>query len=296
MKSKLGIKEILKSKYGFTVVLIITVLIAISFYVFFNNEKKIEKEISTRINSDENQYNDDSSNNIINDNLLNNKSEGTKEKLTLKEQPLKSIPDKKKNKQKITTAETLNKSKKIVEAKEINTKGVNKDPNHTVGELHAGLKKISDGKLDNYAKVLELIKNTYDTHKMTGMIVGNIWQKLSSEKQNELKKVFVEYIAKNYLKRFRKMTNIKFEKIETQKINEDFRMVKTVLNIDNSENINIDYLLIKTKNKWKIFDVLLAGSVSEIATKKSEFSNFINDSSIDKLIEALKKKNLTILK
>ena len=92
------------------------------------------------------------------------------------------------------------------------------------------------------------------------------------------------------------MTNIKFEKIETQKINEDFRMVKTVLNIDNSENINIDYLLIKTKKKWKIFDVLLAGSVSEIATKKSEFSNFINDSSIDKLIEALKKKNSTILK
>ncbi len=296
MNSKLSIKVILKSKYGFTVVLIITVLIVISFYVFFNNEKKIEKEISTQINSDDNQYNDDSSHNIINDNLLNNKSEGTKEQSKLKEQPLKSIPDKKKNEQKITTAETLNKAKKIVEAKEIDTKGVNKDPNHTVGELHAGLKKISEGKLNNYAKVLELIKTTYDTHKMTGMIVGNIWKKLSSEKQNELKKVFEEYIAKNYLKRFHKMTNIKFEKMETQKINEDFRMVKTVLNIDNSENINIDYLLTKTKNKWKIFDVLLAGSVSEIATKKSEFSNFINDSSIDKLIEALKKKNLTILK
>ena len=90
------------------------------------------------------------------------------------------------------------------------------------------------------------------------------------------------------------MTNIKFEKMETQKINEDFRMVKTVLNIDNSENINIDYLLMKTKNKWKIFDVLLAGSVSEIATKKSEFRIYIKEKKIDELIEALKKFNSQI--
>ena len=38
------------------------------------------------------------------------------------------------------------------------------------------------------------------------------------------------------------------------------------------------------------FDVLLAGSISEIATKKSEFSGFIRDGKISPLIEALKKQ------
>ena len=32
----------------------------------------------------------------------------------------------------------------------------------------------------------------------------------------------------------------------------------------------------QTNNSWKIFDVLIDGSISEIATKKSEFKNFIN--------------------
>ena len=47
--------------------------------------------------------------------------------------------------------------------------------------------------------------------------------------------------------------------------------------------------------EWKIFDVLLAGSVSEIATKKSEFKSFIADGNINPLIDALKKKNKTLI-
>ena len=44
-------------------------------------------------------------------------------------------------------------------------------------------------------------------------------------------------------------------------------------------------------NTWKIFDVLLDGSVSEIATKKSEFRIYIKEKKIDELIEVLKKFN-----
>ena len=44
-------------------------------------------------------------------------------------------------------------------------------------------------------------------------------------------------------------------------------------------------------NTWKIFDVLLDGSVSEIATKKSEFRIYIKEKKIDELIKALKKFN-----
>ena len=44
-------------------------------------------------------------------------------------------------------------------------------------------------------------------------------------------------------------------------------------------------------NTWKIFDVLLDGSVSEIATKKSEFRIYIKEKKIDELIKALKNFN-----
>ncbi len=47
-------------------------------------------------------------------------------------------------------------------------------------------------------------------------------------------------------------------------------------------------------NTWKIFDVLLDGSVSEVATKKSEFRKYIKGKKIDELFEALKKFNSQI--
>ena len=59
--------------------------------------------------------------------------------------------------------------------------------------------------------------------------------------------------------------------------------------------MSINYLLSLKNEKWKIFDVLLAGSVSEIATKKSEFKSFIKDGDINPLIEALSKKNKILL-
>ena len=50
----------------------------------------------------------------------------------------------------------------------------------------------------------------------------------------------------------------------------------------------------QTNNSWKIFDVLIDGSISEIATKKSEFKSFTNQDDLKPLLEALQKKNLTL--
>ena len=46
---------------------------------------------------------------------------------------------------------------------------------------------------------------------------------------------------------------------------------------------------IKNKNKWLIFDVLLNGSISEIATKKSEFHETLNNGGITSLISLIDK-------
>ena len=71
-------------------------------------------------------------------------------------------------------------------------------------------------------------------------------------------------------------------------------MVATNLLVDD-EKLPMNYLLTKSDQKWKIFDVLLAGSISEVATKKSEFRNFIKNEDVDPLIEALKEKNNQLL-
>ena len=167
------------------------------------------------------------------------------------------------------------------------------DPIKTVNFLHQGLRKISSNNNSDLKNVLKVINRTYDVEKMLKMIIGADWKNQENEKKKELIIVFKEYISKNYLKRFSKINDVSFSNEKKEKISSEFFLVRSNLVIK-KEKISIDYLLSYRDNTWKIFDVLLDGSVSEIATKKSEFRIYIKEKKIDELIEALKKFNSQI--
>ena len=168
------------------------------------------------------------------------------------------------------------------------------DPMMTVNFLHEGLKKISSNNNSDLKNVLKVINRTYDAEKMLKMIIGAGWKNQENEKKKELIMVFKKYISKNYLKRFSKINDVSFSNEKKEKISSEFFLVRSNL-ITKQEKISIDYLLHLKDNTWKIFDVLLDGSVSEVATKKSEFRIYIKENKIDELIEALKKFNSQIL-
>ena len=164
---------------------------------------------------------------------------------------------------------------------------------NAVRKLHEGLKKIKSKDFKNYNEIITLVQNTYDTEQMLLKVIGKVWRSSPDNKKRIMIDVFEEYIAKNYIKRFAKIDETKFEILEEKKIS-NFIMVKSKL-VLKQENISINYLLNNKNGNWKIFDILLAGSVSEIATKKSEFNRFIKDGDINPLINALKEKNKVIL-
>ena len=217
-----------------------------------------------------------------------------KKKQTAKNESSKSIepPPKKKP----LTKNHLEKSQKS-KVKQVPKKPDKKDelknfstPKEVVNNLHVGLEKVSEKKFSNPADLINLVKNTYNAEKMIEKIIGDTWKKTNKKDQEEIVIIFQEYIARNYLKRFNKIKNPAFNYKESKKINEKFMLVKTDLVVD-KEEVSVNYLLLFDNNKWRIFDVLLAGSISEIATKKSEFSSFIRDGKITPLINALKKQN-----
>ena len=164
------------------------------------------------------------------------------------------------------------------------------DPMMTVNFLHEGLKQISSNNNSDLKNVLKVINRTYDAEKMLKMIIGAAWKNQDNEKKKELIVVFKKYISKNYLNRFSKIQDVSFSNEKKEKISSDFFLVRSNL-IIKQEKISIDYLLHLKEDTWKIFDVLLDGSVSEIATKKSEFCIYIKEKKIDELIKALKKFN-----
>ncbi len=213
-----------------------------------------------------------------------------KEKLSKSTKPLeKKAPIK--NKLETPQKNKVEQLKKIPSTK--NKVKKSDTPKEVVNNLHIGLKKVSEKISDSPNDLLNLVKNTYNAEKMIAKIVGDTWKKTSKKDQEEIVIIFEEYIAKNYFNRFKKIKNPTFNYKESKKITEKFILVKTDL-VVNKEEVSINYLLLFDKNKWRIFDVLLAGSISEIATKKSEFSGFLRDGKITPLIDALKKQNLVL--
>ena len=174
-----------------------------------------------------------------------------------------------------------------------NKKSINSTPSETIDLLHNTLKKIVSSNIDN-KKVQSVISNTYNIERMLALIIGEVWKKSISKDQMALKKVFEEYIAKNYILRFKNIKSLEFGKLEINQAGKNYRMAKTKLIINSKDIVPLNYLLDQTNNSWKIFDVLIDGSISEIATKKSEFKNFTNQGDLKPLLEALQKKNSTL--
>ena len=174
-----------------------------------------------------------------------------------------------------------------------NKKSINSTPSETIDLLHNTLNKIVRSDIDN-KKVQSVISNTYNIERMLALIIGEVWKKSLSKDQMALKMVFEEYIAKNYILRFKNIKSLEFGKLEINQAGKKYRMAKTKLIINSKDIIPLNYLLDQTNNSWKIFDVLIDGSISEIATKKSEFKSFTNQDDLKPLLEALQKKNLTL--
>ena len=161
-----------------------------------------------------------------------------------------------------------------------------------VNELHESLIKISNKtiKSDNLALIDDAVKNSYDLEKMGKIIIGVDWKQIDTKTQKEFVNVFKRFISVNYFRRFNKINELHFEHQTVTNIKDKFKLARVILTADN-EKFKIDYLLGFKNERWKIFDVLLDGSISEIATKKSDFKNIIREEGVGGLLKHLRLRN-----
>ena len=162
----------------------------------------------------------------------------------------------------------------------------------SINELHESLIKISDKTInsDNLAVIDDVVKNSYDLERMGKIIIGVDWRQTDTKTKKEFVNVFKRFISVNYFRRFNKINELYFEHQTVTNIEDKFKLARVILTADN-ERFKIDYLLSLKNEKWKIFDVLLDGSISEIATKKSDFKKIIKEEGVSGLVKNLRIRN-----
>ena len=161
-----------------------------------------------------------------------------------------------------------------------------------VNELHESLIKISNKTInsDNLELIDDVVKNSYDLEKMGKIIIGVDWKQMDTKSKKEFINVFKRFISVNYFRRFNKINELDFEHQTVTDIEDKFKLARVILTADN-EKFKIDYLLGFKNEKWQIFDVLLDGSISEVATKKSDFKKIIKEEGVSGLVKNLRIRN-----
>ena len=67
-------------------------------------------------------------------------------------------------------------------------------------------------------------------------------------------------------------------------------LVRTQIVRPNDAPVSINYILHDNDEAWQIRDVYLGGSISELATRRSEFTGILRSQGVDGLIAVLNKK------
>ena len=125
---------------------------------------------------------------------------------------------------------------------------------------------------------------------MTRIAVGTHWRKLTPEQQNRLVDSFSRLTIATYANRFDGWSGESFEMRGMENVRDKTVLVKTAIIRPNDEPVEINYLMRRFETGWRVIDVFLKRSYSELATKRSEYSSVLRRHGFDTLIRQIEEK------
>lgn len=130
---------------------------------------------------------------------------------------------------------------------------------------------------------------SFDLRRMSQVTVGSNWKAMTDAQRDALVEAFTDMTISNYASRFKGFSGEFFETLGTLETPHKDIVVQTHI-VTSDEKIRIDYLLRETPDGWRIIDIFLKGTISELAARRSEYMTVIRDQGVDVLIGAVRKK------
>ena len=145
------------------------------------------------------------------------------------------------------------------------------------------------GQSGRFAQIEPVVRRSFDIPTMARLSVGPTWATLTEAQRQQVTESFGRYISAIYADRFDSYGGQKLEVTGEQPAPSGL-MVRSQIVKANGEPVKVDYLMRRSGDTWLISDVYLDGSISELATRRSEFAAILHSQGIDGLIAALNRK------
>ncbi len=148
---------------------------------------------------------------------------------------------------------------------------------------------------ERYKRLAPAIEQAFDLGLMTRIAIGPGWAGLAADQQQRLSAAFARYIISNYANRFDDYGGERLEVSPKAVPNPNGVIVESRLVKSNGEPVNLNYLLRQdAAGSWKVIDVYLSGTISELATRRSEFSTVLQRNGVDALVQLIEQRSAAL--
>ncbi len=145
-----------------------------------------------------------------------------------------------------------------------------------------------------YARLSPIIERAFDLGLMTRIAIGPAWPQFRPEQQLRLTEAFSRFTVSEYAGRFDDYGGERFEVDPDPAANPNGVVVQSRLVKPSGEKIVLNYLMRQGSAGWRVIDVYLSGTISELATRRSEFARVLQNSGADGLVRVLEQRSAAL--
>ena len=165
-------------------------------------------------------------------------------------------------------------------------------PRAVVDHLHAALIEVMKsgtalGFSGRYQNLDPEVARAFSLPTMTRLAVGPTWTSFSDDQKARVTEAFHRFSVATYAGRFVAYDGERFESDPEPVQTQNGTMVRSAIIEREGERVALNYLLRQYDGEWRIIDVFLSGTISELATRRNEFSAILQRGGAEALIATL---------
>jgi phospholipid transport system substrate-binding protein len=145
------------------------------------------------------------------------------------------------------------------------------------------------GQSGRFVQLDPVIRRIFDIPNMARLSVGTSWAGLTEAQRQQVTESFGRYMSATYADRFDSFSGQKLQVTDELPAPSGV-MVHSQIVKANGEPVKVHYLMRRNGEVWLISDIYLDGTISELATRRSEFAAILKKDGIDGLIASLNRK------
>jgi len=145
------------------------------------------------------------------------------------------------------------------------------------------------------ARIRPVMESAFNLPAMARIAVGQPWTGMQPQEQQAIIRAFSDWSIATFAHRFDGYSGERFETTGESTLPNGDRLVQTRLVRPKDAPVQLNYLLREAGGTWRIVDIYLTGTISELASRRAEFTTILRAGGPERLITELRQRTDRLL-